>query len=252
MRSYGVRAGSFVLAILAACQDELSGVDSAFYDGDGRRVHCAVGIDTTARNDLDSIDGALDRAAARGEVVELYAHDPGRTVPIDTVRHVLEGARSRGLAFVTYRDFAEGRGAGPGLALSFDDHHVASWVALRELFASTGARLTFFVSRYPTMSDEQRAGLRLLAGDGHDIEAHSVDHLRAPRFVEEHGLTAYLDEEVLPALDQMERDDFPIAVFAYPFGARTGETDRALLRHVDIVRSVSFSFTGVVQSPCPL
>ncbi|MCW5807319.1 MAG: polysaccharide deacetylase family protein [Deltaproteobacteria bacterium] len=240
-----------IAALVAACQDQLGDIDGVFYDGDRRTVHCAVNLDTSARNDLASIDTALDRAAARAEVVELYAHSPGNTVPLATLRHVLEGARARGLAFVTYRDFADGGGTGPGLALSLDDHTVAEWVAARELFAEFGARLTFFVSRYTSMNDDQRAGLRTLADDGHDIEAHSVAHLRAPLYVEQHGVTAYLDDEVLPALDAMERDGFPIRAFAYPFGARTGETDRALLRHVEVLRSVAFSFGGIVQSPCP-
>ena len=236
---------------LIACQDQVGDVDGVFYDGDGRRVHCAINIDTVARNDVASIDGALDRAAARGEVVELFAHSPGGTVPLARLRHVLEGARDRGLPFVTYTDFASGVVTGPGLALSFDDHGVDDWLATRDMFGELGARVTFFVSRYPTMSDEQRAGLHTLAADGHAIEAHSVAHLRGPEYVEEHGLTAYLDDDVLPGIDAMERDGFPISTFAYPFGARTDETDRALLRHVELLRSVSFSFTGIVSSPCP-
>jgi hypothetical protein len=238
------------IALLAACQEQVDDVDGVFYNGDGRRVHCAINIDTVARNEIDSIDGALDRAAERGEVVELFAHSPGGTVPLVRLRHVLEGARDRGLRFVTYPELANGA-AGPGIAMSFDDHTVREWLAARDMFAEVGAHVTFFVSRYPTMSDEQRAGLKTLAADGHAIEAHSVDHLRAPQYVEERGLTAYLDDDVLPGLDAMEADGFPITTFAYPFGARTEETDRALLRHVKVLRSVSFSFTGLVSSPCP-
>jgi hypothetical protein len=39
-------------------------------------------------------------------------------------------------------------------------------------------------------------------------------------------------------------------VFAYPFGMRTAETDRAILKYVDRVRSVSFSMEGA-GDPCP-
>jgi hypothetical protein len=246
-----VRLAVASLACLAACRSDLEAVDGVFYDGDGRSVHCGVNIDSVANNDIASIDTALDRAAARDEVVELYAHSPGVTVPMSRLRHVLEGARTRGLRFVTYRDFAEHTATGPGIALSFDDHAVVDWLAARETFAEFGARVTFFVSRYPAMNAQQHAGLRTLADDGHAIEAHGVQHLRAPLYVEEHGVTAYLDDEVLPGIDAMERDGFPITSFAYPFGARTDETDRALLRHVQVLRSVAFSFSGLIHSPCP-
>lgn len=222
-----------------------------FYDGDGRAVHCAVDLDKVARNSLDSVDTALDRAAARGEVAELYAHDPGRTVPVETIEHVLAGAAARGLGFVTYTDFARGGGTGPAIALSFDDTSIASWAALRPRFQHYGARITFFVSRYDKVPPEERDLLRLLASEGHDIQAHSVLHLRAPEYVEDFGLAAYVDDEVLPSIDRLRADGFEVSAYAYPFGARTAELDRAILEHVPILRSVSFSWKHVIMSPCP-
>jgi hypothetical protein len=38
--------------------------------------------------------------------------------------------------------------------------------------------------------------------------------------------------------------------WAYPFGARTAELDRALAEHVSILRSVAFPVRGA-GSPCP-
>ncbi|MBA3453397.1 MAG: hypothetical protein H0T42_09930, partial [Deltaproteobacteria bacterium] len=141
-------------AVAAGCQEDVGEIDGVFYNGDGRSVHCAVDLDDEAHNSLASIDTALDRAAARGEVAELYAHDPGRTVPISVIEHVLAGARDRGLAFVTYADFAAGGGTGPGLALSFDDTYITEWHELRPQFQAVGARITFFVSRYPGVRPE--------------------------------------------------------------------------------------------------
>ncbi|HEU0032028.1 MAG TPA: polysaccharide deacetylase family protein [Kofleriaceae bacterium] len=238
-------------ALLAGCHSDLADIDGIFYDGDGRQVHCGADLDDRAHNDEASIDGALDRAAERGEVVELYAHNPGTTVPVERIEHVLAGARERGLAFYTYRDFADGRAAGPGLALSFDDNFVHEWYALRDLFTAYGARVTFFISRYPKIYDEERAELHQLAADGHDVAAHTVLHLRAPDYVEDHGLAAYLRDEALPSIQLLRDDGFEITSFAYPFGARTSELDAALLEHVAVLRSVAFSYQGVVQSPCP-
>jgi len=238
-------------ALAAGCQEDVGDIDGVFYDGDGRSVHCAVDLDDEAHNSLASIDTALDRAAARGEVAELYAHSPGRTVPISVIEHVLAGARERGLAFVTYADFAAGVGTGPGLALSFDDTSVDAWHAMRPQFLEAGARLTFFVSRYPALRPEQRAKLQELAADGHAIEAHSILHLRAPEYVEDHGLAAYIADEVVPSIEMLRADGYPVSSFAYPFGARTHEIDRAVLQHVAIVRSISFTYTGPVVDHCP-
>ena len=240
-----------VLAVLAAaCRVDGGDLDAIFYDGDGRLVHCAVNLDSSAGNTLASLDHALDRAAARGEVVELYAHRPGVTVPHATLEHVLAGAVARGLTFVTYRDFAAGGGTGPGLALSFDDNDVAAWLSARPLFLQHGARVTFFVSRYDRLDADARMQLRELAGDGHEIAAHSVNHLRAPPYVEERGLAALMAEEVLPSIDALRAEGYEVVSYAYPFGARTEEIDRALAAHVAVLRSVEFPIEGPF-SPCP-
>lgn len=238
------------LGALAACRQDVADIDGAFYDGDGKEVHCAVNLDAKAGISLENVDGALDRAAERGEVVELYAHKPGATVPIDKIEHVLAGARARGLPFVTYREMATGGGKGAGLALSFDDASIAEWMTVRPLFMQYDARVTFFVSRYVAVNDDGRGQLRELANDGHEIAAHTVNHLSGPAYVEEYGMAAYLADEVLPSIEILRADGYEVTSFAYPFGARTGETDRAILEHVPIVRSVEFPTSGAF-SPCP-
>ena len=238
-----------LLLALAACQHDIADTDGAFFHFDARRVHCAVDIDSSTRNDDASIDSGLDRARDRGEVVELFAHHPGATVPVRTIEHVLAGARDRGLRFLTYSDLATAQ-PGPGILLSFDDDWVDAWTTLRPLFAQYQARVTFFVAYYPHYSDAMKAELAQLAADGHDVEAHSIAHRRAPEYVEARGLRAYLDEEVLPSITLLENDGYPITTFAYPFGSRTEETDRAILEHVSYIRSVAFTWSGVAD-PCP-
>ena len=229
---------------------QLSELDGAFYDGDRRLVHCGVNLDSSANISISSVDSALDRARNRSEVIELYAHNPGTTVPVDKIEHVLAGARDRGLAYVTYADFAHGTETMPGLALSFDDTAIDAWFALRPLFQKYNARVTFFVSRFRFVGPEQHDELQQLGGDGHAIEAHSVQHLRAPEYVEEHGLNAYVREEVDPSIQILRDDGFPIEAYAYPFGARTDEIDQAIAKRVPVLRSVSFTY-AMVGDPCP-
>jgi len=246
-----MRPALLSLALLAAaCRTDGGDLDGIFYTGDGRLVHCALNLDDSAGNSLESIDHGLDRAAERAEVVELYAHSPGRTVPLEKLGHVLAGAAARGLAFVTYADFAAGGGQGPGLALSFDDAAVDDWITARPLFLEYGARVTFFVTRYHLLTDDQRAELRELAADGHEIASHTVAHRRAPRYVEELGMAAYLADEILPSIDALRADGHAVTSFAYPYGARTAELDRALGAHFPVLRSVAFPVSGPF-SPCP-
>jgi hypothetical protein len=236
--------------LVLGCQRDVNEIDGAFYNGDGRLVHCGLDLDTVSNISLASIDSGLDRARDRGEVVELYAHHPGVTVPVGKIEYVLAGATARGLGFVTYGDFARGNTAAPGLALSFDDTFVDAWVGLVPLFEQYHARVTFFVSRYYSLTDEARAGLHVLAAAGHDLEAHSVRHLRAPDYVEDHGIDDYLHDELDPSIQVLRDQGFEVNAFAYPFGARTGELDRAIAKRVPVIRSVAFSYTGV-ESPCP-
>jgi len=242
----------FAAALLAACHQDVAEIDGVFYNGDGRLVHCGVDLDSSAHTDEASIDTGLDRARDRHEIVELYAHNPGPggTVPPAKIEHVLAGAKARGLAFVTYADFANHTEKYPGIALSFDDSFVDAWARMQPMFAQYDARITFFVTRYYQMDADRRGELQQLAADGHDIEAHTVNHLRAPDYVETHGLNAYLHDEVDPSIQLMRDDGFEVHAFAYPFGARTTELDHAIAKRVPVIRSVSFTYPEVA-SPCP-
>jgi peptidoglycan/xylan/chitin deacetylase (PgdA/CDA1 family) len=90
------------------------------------------------------------------------------------------------------------------------------------------------------------------AAAGHDVEAHSVLHERGPTYVERHGLAAYLDEEVLPSIELLRADGYEVLSYAYPFGVRTDETDRAILDtgSVQMVRSLAKP-NQLRANPCP-
>ncbi len=239
-----------LLACLAACQHDTAATDNAFYDWDGRKLHCAIDLDTYARNDLASVEAGLDRAIDRGEVLELYAHDPGRTVTWKALEDVLAAIQARGLPTFTYADIATGAVTpSAGVLLSFDDASVDHWLDGADLYDRYGARLTFFIAYFDHLGDAQKAELHELAARGHAIEAHGIDHLRAPLYVEQKGLTAYLQEEALPSIRLLRDEGFPVTTFAYPYGSRTAAIDEALLRHVDLLRSVSFTWTGA-WDPC--
>jgi peptidoglycan/xylan/chitin deacetylase (PgdA/CDA1 family) len=233
------------------CHHDIDGTDGAFYSWDGRPMHCAIDLDGFALNDLSSVETGLDRAQSRGQVLELYAHDPGRTVSFDKLADVLGAIAGRDLPFFTYADIANGTvQPTAGVLLSFDDAYVDDWVSASDLFTHYGARVTFFIAYYDRWPEADREKLRRLSLLGHDVEAHSIHHLRAPLYVEQKGLDAYLHDEALPSIQLLRDDGYPITTYAYPYGARTAELDDAMLEHVDLLRSVAFTWTGPAD-PCP-
>ena len=241
-------------AIACGCApDSIADTDGAFYQWDDRRVLCGVGIDDRPGNDVQSFIGGMARALERDEVLVVFGHKPGVDHSIEKLDAVLSAANDMGLPFLTFEDLADpDTPPGPGLALTFDDAGVDEWYDTRELLADHGARVTYFVTRFHRLSDERIDKLRDLRSDGHAIEAHGRSHLDAPEYVEEHGLTAYLDNEFLPSLEVMREAGFDPTSFAYPFGARSGALDRALLDHVRLIRSVSWTISvPLVTDPCP-
>lgn len=249
MRTWGLDV--VVVVLVSACRTPVDELDGAFYSWDGRTVHCSVEIDDRSKIPVEQILAGMDHAKLTGEVLELLAHKPGVTVSLGRLEHVLAGAVDRGLPFLTATDLVRGTPTA-GVALMFDDWHVSAWVDTMPLLAKYGARATFYLARYARLSATEREQLATLAVAGHDIEAHGTLHLRGPHFVEDHGLRAYLDDEVVASIDVLERDGYEVLSYAYPFGAHTSEMDRAILEtgRVQFVRSLAKT-NELRANPCP-
>jgi len=216
------------LAGLGACHDE----HWLTYPWDDRRVLCSQAIDDMTLNvPWDLVEDQMLDAAQTRSVLVLHAHTPGATISTAAIERVLTLADRRGLAFVTFRELDPAAPPRAGLALAFDDNAIDAWFGARDQLAAHGAHVTFFVTRWHSRSDRERAELRILADDGHDIEPHSANHLHAPRYVHDHGLDAYLADEVMPSIDGLIASGYPPpTVYAYPFGQNSPE----LVPHVRV------------------
>jgi hypothetical protein len=231
-----------LLAGLAGCDTTLATYDTIYSRGADHYVLCAQNLDDKNSVSADDVAEALSRAKLDGTTVHFYTHRPGGTVETSTVEDVIAAAAERGVGFATYAELADHEVPG-SLALSFDDHNLASWIAMRPILEAHRARVTFFVSAYLGITDEERAQIRQLADDGHDIEYHSVAHLNAETYAAAHGVDGYVADEILPALTAMRDAGYPTTIFAYPFGARTAATDAALAPY--------FSHLRAIRSTCP-
>ena len=236
---------------LCACRASIDELEGAYYAWDGREVHCSVEIDDRAGFSIAQIEAGMDRARDTGEVLELLVHTPGVSVTLERFEQVLAAAEARGLPFLTATELLRGVPRA-GVALMYDDWHTPAWLETAPMLSEYGARVTMYVARYPTMSEERRAQLAELEAAGHDIEAHSVKHLRGPTFVEEYGLHAYVEDEVKPSIELLRADGYEVLSYAYPFGVRTDETDHAILDDgaVEMVRALAKP-RQLRANPCP-
>jgi peptidoglycan/xylan/chitin deacetylase (PgdA/CDA1 family) len=214
------------------CRDD----DRFQYRWDDRRILCSSDIDDLIHDSSpqlahDHIESAADNAT----VALLHTHTPGVTISMEALEYTLSSARDAKLEFVTYPELVEGppRAA---LALSFDDSNVESWYSIKDLLASYGARVTFFVTEYLALTDLQKQEIAELAAAGHAVEAHSVNHLHARYYVKQHGVDGYLADEALPSIDVLEADGYAITSYAFPYGESMPALDYALLEHVQRVR----------------
>lgn len=228
----GALAASAV--VLAGCHDE----HWLTYPWDDRRVLCSHAMDDLALVvPWELIEDQMLEAAQSNSVLVLHAHIPDVSIRTATIERILTMAERRGLAFLTFRELDPAATPRAGLALAFDDNAIDAWFGVRDLLAAHGAHITFFVTRWYSRTDGERAELRMLADDGHDVEPHSVNHLHAPDYVREHGLPAYIADEVQPSIDGLVQAGYPPpTTFAYPFGQNTPELDDAILKIVPRVR----------------
>lgn len=204
-----------------------------FFSGAGR-VQCSKGLDRAHEWRHDALAASLERARDEGLVLHTYGHAP----TIDLAEYVpdFDWAAAHGVAMVTFHDLAAGH-TGAGWAFSIDDDEVDTWYSWRDQLRAHRVKVTFFVTRYDRLTDDQKHKLHELAADGHDIEAHGKAHENAVEYVAAHGVDRYVHDEVLPSKAVLAADGYTPVAFAYPYGAHTAEIDGALLPEFALLRT---------------
>ena len=129
-----------------------------------------------------------------------------------------------------------------GVAFTFDDDHVDDWFSLRDLFLEYQVKATFFVSNFDKLEDREIVLLDTLQSDGHEIGCHGYRHMSVERDYDSDPsrTSEYLQNEILPAVEVMNKNDFHPVSFAYPFGHRNPSYDLALLKHFTHLRATVY------------
>lgn len=125
----------------------------------------------------------------------------------------------------------------PRLLMTFDDDTVDHWFAHRGVFDDAGARVTFFVSHADRLTEAHWGKLRTLQQEGHTVASHGLRHVDAPQYLKDHGLAAYLHDEIAPSLAELQKHGLGARDFAYPFGRRDPVLDEALLTEFSWLRA---------------
>lgn len=220
------------VVVLAGCVNP----DRFQFAWDDRQILCSVPADDLSGDDaIDHVRSAIESAASLDSAALVHVHGPGSTVSIDRLETIFDLAERHDLAYATYADM-DGGPSQAALALAFDDNSVEAWLSIRDLLKTRGARVTFFVARFASLTEAERDGIAILAADGHAIEAHTVNHLDAPDYIAAHGVDAYLADEVLPSFQVLVDAGYHPTAFAYPFGRDDAAADSRILERATHLR----------------
>jgi len=122
------------------------------------------------------------------------------------------------------------------LYLCLDDSSIDDWYENRDLFNRYGVRVTFYITRFTMLSEDQVEKLHSLKFDGHSIQFHSTFHERAAEYLETHTIDEYIENEVFIGLDAMRAAGFNPVSFAYPGGSHTPSLDAVCLTIFETLR----------------
>jgi hypothetical protein len=136
-----------------------------------------------------------------------------------------------------------------GIQLSFDDCNIDEWCAAKDFFATYEAKVTFFVTYFDSLSDNEITKLKLLYQASHEVACHGMHHLNGPNYLTSHSLNEYIDSEIVSEINLMVSKGFFPESFAYPYGAESPTLEAELLKYFKVVRGISS--TPLTMDPPP-
>jgi peptidoglycan/xylan/chitin deacetylase (PgdA/CDA1 family) len=127
-----------------------------------------------------------------------------------------------------------------GVVISFDDTSINEWYQADKKMRQYSWKATFCVSKINTLTHSELKELHQLQKEGHEIAGHGFHHFDALKFVAKNGIDAYIKQEINPMLALMHFYNFKVTSFAYPFGFRNADIDKALLKKFKIIRGTTY------------
>jgi peptidoglycan/xylan/chitin deacetylase (PgdA/CDA1 family) len=123
-----------------------------------------------------------------------------------------------------------------GLAITFDDNYIDDWYKCLKFFDTAHVKVTFYISGYDKLTDEQKIKLHVLQDHGNEIAYHSLNHPDFVKYMNSNSMGRLEHEEIIKGLEMMKKDGFHPTTFAYPFGSHNEVLDNCLLRRFKSIR----------------
>lgn len=127
-----------------------------------------------------------------------------------------------------------------GVVISFDDAYVDEWFDADKVLKKYDWKATFCVCRIDSIGTPQIKKLLELQKEGHEIAGHGYHHYNAVKFVHKYGIDEYMKQEINPMIASMKKKGFNVSSFAYPYGERSDELDKALSPKFKVIRGRDF------------
>ncbi|HEV7382865.1 MAG TPA: polysaccharide deacetylase family protein [Dyadobacter sp.] len=128
-----------------------------------------------------------------------------------------------------------------GIAISFDDHFIDEWYALRPLFQKYNAKVTFFITCGDSLTTSEITKLKQLQSDGHEIGFHGTIHGKSTELITL-GADQYVETELTPGMNLLSAAGFKPTSYAHPGGNHNEQVDSVLFTHgFKILRDVAIS-----------
>ncbi len=126
-----------------------------------------------------------------------------------------------------------------GFCLTFDDAYVKEWMKIIDLLDSNNVKATFFVSSIDRISSTDIKSLQYINKVGHEIGSHSWRHIDADKYLNDHTIAEYCEEEINSSVELMKNLGFNPKSFSYPYGHNCDSLDMILLEIFDVLRDVT-------------
>jgi PKD repeat protein len=166
---------------------------------------------------------------------------PGTYTVKQTVTNDLGTNIERKTDYITVTESLPG-GPRAGIALTFDDNSIDQWYAIRDMLQQYNAHVTFFVSQFGNLDEDQIDKLRSLQADGHEIGFHGTHHTEAAIYLQTHSVQEYIDYDITPGLSQMRSAGFDVVDFAYPGGSDNPDATLALEGYFGHIRDTYYTW----------
>ncbi|HNP20052.1 MAG TPA: polysaccharide deacetylase family protein [Fulvivirga sp.] len=124
-----------------------------------------------------------------------------------------------------------------GVCISFDDRSIAEWYQMSGLLDQYNAKVTFFITQFDSLTENEVVKLKQLQLNGHEIGSHGNRHAISENYIKEYGWNKYIDDEIIANKLAMQAKGFEPVSFAYPYGAKYWFTDYLISKYHPAIRS---------------